>query len=405
MHFRTESRFTLFREMLTPVQRVPNPDDSISRKLEAMIAEGAVRPDPAQLAITRRFDHLLTELAGNRAQRKSNALGWLFASRKHEHPPLKGLYLYGGVGRGKTMLMDLFFETVPIQRKRRAHFHEFMADVHERIFKHRQKLKNGETRQADPMPPVASEIFAEARLLCFDEFSVTDIADAMILSRLFGELFAKGCVLVATSNVEPNDLYRDGLNRGLFLPFIDLLKTYTEIVPLDAGMDYRLAKMEGLPVWLSPMGPQADAALDRAWIHATAGLSVAAGEVAHKGRKIKVPAAANGCARFSFSDLCERPLGAADYLAILSHYRTIFIDHIPHLGPERRNEIKRFIMLVDTIYDHGARLFATAAAAPIDLLTAKKGTEGFEFDRTVSRLIEMQSEEYARNHHAETVAS
>lgn len=363
-----------------------------------MIAAGTLTRDPAQLVIAKRLDHLSSELAASRAQRKSNALGWLFSSRKTEQPPLKGLYLYGGVGRGKTMLMDLFFETVPIQRKRRAHFHEFMADVHERIFRHRQKLKNGETRQADPMPPVAAEILSEARLLCFDEFSVTDIADAMILSRLFGELFSKGCVLVATSNVEPGNLYKDGLNRGLFLPFIDLLKAHANIVPLDTATDYRLAKIEGLPVWSSPLGPEADAELDNAWTLATAGLTVNSAEVAFKGRKIVVPKAAGKCARFSFADLCEKPLGAADYLAILSQYRTIFVEHIPHLGPERRNETKRFIMLIDTIYDHGARLFASAAAAPVDLLTAKKGTEGFEFDRTVSRLIELQSKEYAANH-------
>ncbi|WP_426128113.1 cell division protein ZapE [Pararhizobium sp. PWRC1-1] len=384
---------------------MPNPEDSISRKLEAMIVAGTLTRDPAQLVIARRLDHLSSELAAGRAERKSNALGWLFASRKNEHPPLKGLYLYGGVGRGKTMLMDLFFETVPIKRKRRAHFHEFMADVHERIFMHRQKLKNGETRQADPMPPVAAEIFAEARLLCFDEFSVTDIADAMILSRLFGELFSKGCVLVATSNVEPGNLYKDGLNRGLFLPFINLLKAHADIVPLDTTTDYRLAKIEGLPVWSSPLGPDADAELDNAWKLATAGLTVTSAEVAFKGRKIVVPKAAGECARFSFADLCEKPLGAADYLAILSHYRTLFVEHIPHLGPERRNETKRFIMLIDTIYDHGARLFASAASAPIDLLTAKKGTEGFEFDRTVSRLIELQSKEYAANHHAASAVS
>ena len=384
---------------------MPNPQDSISRKLEALIAAGTLRRDQGQLSIARRLDLLSAELAAGRAERKSNALGWLFAARKSEHKPLKGLYLHGGVGRGKTMLMDLFFETVPIKRKRRAHFHAFMADVHERIFRHRQKLKAGETRQADPMPPVAAEIFAEARLLCFDEFSVTDIADAMILSRLFGELFSKGCVLVATSNVEPGDLYRDGLNRGLFLPFVGLLKAHADIMPLDAGTDYRLAKTEGLPVWTAPLGPEADEALETAWSLATAGLVVAPAKVAFKGRSITVPQAAGECARFSFADLCQKPLGAADYLAILTHYRTLFIEHIPHLTPERRNETKRFIMLVDTLYDHGARLFATAAAEPIDLLRVRKGTEGFEFDRTVSRLIEMQSHDYAQAHGFETADS
>ena len=384
---------------------MPNPQDSISRKLEALIAAGTLRRDPGQLAIARRLDHLSAELAAGRAERKSNALGWLFAARKSEHPPLKGLYLHGGVGRGKTMLMDLFFETVPIKRKRRAHFHAFMADVHERIFRHRQKLKAGETRQADPMPPVAAEIFAEARLLCFDEFSVTDIADAMILSRLFGELFSKGCVLVATSNVEPSNLYREGLNRDLFLPFVGLLKAHADIVPLDSGTDYRLAKTEGLPVWTAPLGAPADEALETAWSLATAGLVAAPAEVAFKGRMIAVPLAAGECARFTFADLCQKPLGAADYLAILTRYRTLFIEHIPHLTPERRNETKRFIMLIDTLYDHGARLFATAAAEPADLLMTKKGTEGFEFDRTVSRLIEMQSHDYAQAHGFETADS
>ncbi|MDQ0317929.1 cell division protein ZapE [Pararhizobium capsulatum DSM 1112] len=375
---------------------MPNSEDSISRKLEALIAEGAMRSDPAQQVIARKLDRLASDLTASRGERKSSALGWLFAARRPDHVPIKGLYLYGGVGRGKTMLMDLFFETVAIQRKRRAHFHEFMADVHDRIFQHRQKLKNGETKQADPIPPVASAIFAEARLLCFDEFTVTDIADAMILSRLFGELFSRGCVLVATSNVEPSNLYRDGLNRGLFLPFIDLLRAHAEIVPLDTQTDYRMLKTSGLPVWSAPMGPEADAVMDRSWKQATAGLAVAPAEIQHKGRTIVVPQAAGDCARFSFSDLCEKPLAAADYLAILSHYRVIFLDHVPHLGPERRNETKRFILLIDTIYDQGARFFASAAALPGDLLTARKDTEGFEFARTVSRLIEMQSEEYAQ---------
>ncbi|ASY58415.1 ATPase component BioM of energizing module of biotin ECF transporter [Sinorhizobium sp. CCBAU 05631] len=334
----------------------------------------------------------------SRPSRKANALGWLFAARKKDQAPVKGLYIHGGVGRGKTMLMDMFFDAVPIQRKRRAHFHEFMADVHERIYKHRQRLKNGETKQADPIPPVASELFAEARLLCFDEFSVTDIADAMILGRLFGELFAKGCVLVATSNVEPSELYRDGLNRGLFLPFIDLLKAHAELISLDTDTDYRLRKTDGNPVWLSPLGPEAEAAMDRAWYVATNGAPAGPAEIGRKGRMIRVPDAVGDCARFTFADLCAQPLGAADYLAILSHYRTIFLDHVPHLGPHMRNETKRFIMLVDALYDQGARLFASAAAEPERLLIAKKGIEGFEFDRTVSRLIEMQSEEYAAQH-------
>ncbi len=374
-------------------------EHGVSDRLTAMVAAGELRADPLQTAMALRFDALLEAIQAQRPARKTSALGWLFASRKPEKSAVpRGLYIHGGVGRGKTMLMDLFFALVPIKRKRRAHFHEFMADVHERIHQHRQKLKRGETKQADPVPPVAESLIAEARLLCFDEFSVTDIADAMILSRLFGELFARGCILVATSNVEPDNLYKDGLNRGLFLPFVDLLKKHVDIVALDSQTDYRLEKDEGLPVFRFPLGPDADEAMDRAWRRETAGLEVAPAAIGFRGRKIAVPAAAGRTARFTFADLCEKPHGAADYLAILKHYDTIFVDHIPFLGPDRRNETKRFINLVDTIYDQGARLFASAVAAPENLLVAKKGTEGFEFDRTVSRLIEIRSVEYAESH-------
>jgi cell division protein ZapE len=377
------------------------PNHGVSDRLQALVASGELKADPAQKAMAARFDRLLRDLHAQRPARKSSALGWLFASRKPEtvNAP-KGLYLYGGVGRGKTMLMDMFFEQARVKRKRRAHFHEFMADVHDRIHKHRQKLKAGETKQADPVPPVAESLIEEARLLCFDEFSVTDIADAMILSRLFGELFQRGCILVATSNVEPDNLYKDGLNRGLFLPFVDLLKQYVEIVPLDSLTDYRLEKDSGLPVFRYPLGPEADMAMDAAWRREVAGKTVSAETIAFRGRSITVPQAVGRAARFSFTDLCERPLAAADYLEILSHYDTLFVDHIPFLGADKRNETKRFINLVDTVYDHRVRLFASAAAAPEALLATRKGTEGFEFDRTVSRLIEIRSTEYLADHNA-----
>ena len=378
-----------------------HPDHRVADRLRALVASGELTPDPAQTAMAARFDRLLAELHAQRPARKSSALGWLFASRKPETMTVpKGLYIHGGVGRGKTMLMDMFFEQARIKRKRRAHFHAFMADVHDRIHQHRQKLKAGETKQADPVPPVAASLIEEARLLCFDEFSVTDIADAMILSRLFGELFQRGCILVATSNVEPDDLYRDGLNRGLFLPFVDLLKRHVEIVPLDSLTDYRLEKDSGLPVFRHPLGVEADMAMDAAWRRETAGMAVAPDTIAFRGRAIAVPQAAGHAARFSFADLCERPLGAADYLEILSRYDTLFVDHIPLLGAEKRNETKRFINLVDTIYDHRARLFASAAAPPEGLLVTRRGTEGFEFDRTVSRLVEIRSTEYLADHKA-----
>ncbi|WP_411036413.1 cell division protein ZapE [Shinella sp. BYT-45] len=378
-----------------------HPEHGVSDRLEALVSTGELKPDPAQRKMAERFDRLLGEVHAQRPARKSSALGWLFASRKPETASApKGLYIYGGVGRGKTMLMDMFFELAPVKRKRRAHFHEFMADVHERIHKHRQKLKAGETRQADPVPPVAASLIEEARLLCFDEFSVTDIADAMILSRLFGELFQRGCILVATSNVEPDNLYKDGLNRSLFLPFVDLLKRYVEIVPLDSLTDYRMEKDSGLPVFRHPLGEEADMAMDAAWRRETAGKAAGAQTISFRGRTIAVPQAAGRAARFSFADLCERPLGAADYLEILAHYDTLFVDHIPFLGADKRNETKRFINLVDTIYDHRVRLFASAAAAPQKLLVTRKGTEGFEFDRTVSRLIEIRSTEYLADHKA-----
>ncbi|MCO6184888.1 cell division protein ZapE [Rhizobium sp. L1K21] len=371
---------------------------SVSERLSALVAAGNLKSDPAQMEAAAAFDTVLGALKAAPLSSKSSALGWLFAKRaKKAHAP-EGIYLYGSVGRGKTMLMDMFFELAPVRAKRRAHFHEFMADVHERIHKHRQLLKEGKTKQADPVPPVAAQIRDEAQLLCFDEFTVTDIADAMILSRLFTELFARGCVLVATSNVVPDNLYPDGLNRGLFVPFIAILKEHVKVMSLDARTDYRLEKVKQLPVYITPADERADALMESAWHEVTAGNKASPAEIPMKGRSVRVPMAAGKVARFSFADLCDKPLGASDFLAIAERYHTVFVERIPLLDADKRNETKRFIILIDTLYDHGVRLFATAAAKPEELLVIRRGTEGFEFDRTASRLFEMQSEDYLAEH-------
>ena len=379
------------------MQPPPDYSNSVVERLESLVASGHLERDSQQLMIARRLDSVLTALKSRGPARKSSALGWLFAAKRNTDNPVRGLYIHGGVGRGKTMLMDMTFELAAVERKRRAHFHEFMADVHARIHAHRQKLKNGETRQADPVPPVAAALHDEAVLLCFDEFTVTDIADAMILSRLFAELFQRGSVLIATSNVEPDNLYRDGLNRQLFLPFVDLLKQYADVVPLDSPTDYRLEKTKSLPVWLTPLGPETEAKIDAAWHKLTDGVMPRAESIELKGREISVPAAALGAARFSFRDLCEKPLGASDYLAIAERYPTVFVEHIPVLTPQQGNATKRFINLIDTLYDNKVRLVASAEAMPDQLLPLRKGTVGFEFDRTVSRLFEMRSQDYVES--------
>ena len=376
------------------MEKIPDYTHSVAERLNLLVEAGTLQADDAQIEVAEALDSVLADLKSSKISSKASALGWLFAKRHKKQSPVRGLYIHGSVGRGKTMLMDMFFELAPIEKKRRAHFHEFMADVHERIFKHRQMLKSGETKQADPVPPVAAALREEALLLCFDEFSVTDIADAMILSRLFTELFAHGCILVATSNVEPDKLYPDGLNRGLFVPFIGMLKDYVRVLSLDARTDYRLEKTKRLPVFSYPLDDKADAVMDAAWLAVTDGKKALAEEIAMKGRTLTVPMASGKACRFKFSDLCERPLGAYDFLAIAERYDTVFIDHIPHMGPNNRNETKRFIILIDALYDHGVRLFASAVSQPEKLLTEKRGTEGFEFDRTESRLFEMQSQDY-----------
>ena len=380
------------------MQRVPDYNHSVVEQLNALTASGELKADAAQLGVAAHLDRILSDLKLRKPAKKKSALGWMFARKAAASPSIKGLYVHGSVGRGKTMLMDMFFQMAPVEKKRRCHFHEFMADVHNRVHAHRQKLKNGETKQADPIPPVAAQLLAEAELLCFDEFTVTDIADAMILARLFTELFANGCTLVTTSNVVPDNLYKDGLNRGLFLPFIDLLKQNVEVVSLDSPIDYRMEKVKSLPVYVTPLDGAADQAMDMAWHHLTAGQVVAPVEIEMKGRSVLVPRAAGRVARFTFRDLCEKPVGASDFLAIADRFDTVFIDHIPLLSADRRNETKRFIILIDALYDHTVRLFASAAAMPEDLLGTRKGAEGFEFDRTASRLFEMRSADYLALH-------
>jgi cell division protein ZapE len=368
--------------------------DSIRDRYAALVAAGEVEHDRGQANLVEMLARLETRLARHRLARKSSSLGWMFATRDSDAEPLKGLYIYGEVGRGKTMLMNLFFAASPVVRKRRVHFHEFMVDVHERIHDWRQRRRRGEVPGEDPIAPVAAALAEQAWLLCFDEFHVTDIADAMILGRLFRRLFEHGVVVVATSNVAPDELYRDGLNRSLFLPFIALIEGRMAVVRLVARTDFRLEKLGDAPVWHVPADAAAKRALDEAWRSLTAGNAAALRELLVKGHVVRVPQAAMGAARFGFADLCAQPLGAEDYLKIAHEFHTIVLDHIPVMDYAQRNEAKRFIALIDTLYDHAVKLVASAEAAPEALYRASEGFEAQEFKRTASRLIEMGSRSY-----------
>jgi cell division protein ZapE len=374
---------------------------SITAQYDAGVAAGRIESDAAQRVIVDMLAQLEARIVQYRLARKSSSLGWLFGSRENREAPIKGLYIYGDVGRGKTMLMDLFFDASPVVRRRRAHFHEFMLDVHERVFAFREKMKLGEHAGEDPIQLTANALAQEAWLLCFDEFHVTDIADAMILGRLFAQMFARGVVVVATSNLPPVDLYKDGLNRALFVPFIHMLEERMEVVRLDARTDFRLEKLGGLPVWYVPADKAADTALDEAWRRLAGGHRGTAQNLPLKGRAVHVPRAFMGVARFSFHDLCEESLAAADYLRIAREYHTIILDRIPVMDFDTRNAAKRFIILIDTLYDMNVKLIASAAAEPDGLYVADDGFEVAEFRRTASRLIEMRSQAYlARSHGA-----
>ncbi|HEY5126994.1 MAG TPA: cell division protein ZapE [Bradyrhizobium sp.] len=368
------------------------PSASFRAHYQALVSSGAIEPDAAQEEAAEALADLEQRLAGYKPVRKQGLLGRLFAD-KNGGPP-RGLYVHGEVGRGKTMLMDLFFQHSSVVHKRRAHFHEFMAEVHERIYGYRQNIARGEIADGDVMALTAASIFDEAWLLCFDEFHVTDIADAMILGRLFSKLFELGTVVVATSNVAPEDLYKGGLNRALFLPFIAQISAHMDLLQLDARTDFRLEKLAGVKMWLVPDDRDAAAALDWAWVKMTGNAKAKPRDISIKGRILHVPCSADGVARFSFADLCEKPLAASDYLRLAHDYHTIMIDRIPVMDYPERNAAKRFIALIDTLYDNAVKLMASAQADPLSLYLATEGHEANEFKRTASRLIEMGSESY-----------
>lgn len=357
----------------------------ISARLAALVAEGAISADGLQGEAARHFDRLAAELS---ARKPVGLLGkWLGGKADR----VRGIYLVGQVGRGKTMLMDLFFETVPETRKRRVHFHEFMDEMHAAIAAFRKSPK-GKADNADPVEAVTKPLIAEMRLLCLDEFQVSDITNAMLLGRLFEKLWAGGVTVVATSNTLPKNLYENGLNRQLILPFIAALEAECETVMLDGPKDYRRLKFAGAEVYRFGTGPEVDAEMDRLWLRLSGGQKGHPAVLHSLGRDIPVPLAAMGAARFSFAELCDKPLGARDYVRLAHAYDALMIEHVPQFDRTKSNAAKRFILLVDTLYDRGVKLCASFATA-LDQLGEDDKTRA-EFQRCVSRLVEMQSDSY-----------
>lgn len=370
----------------------------------ALISAGEIAADPAQALAAEALDALAHAVKSRRPPGKRGGLLARILPGASDDAP-RGIYIHGDVGRGKSMLMDLFFHSVAVPQKRRVHFNAFMMETHARIHEWRKlsprdrAARSEYVREAgdDPIAPVARRIADEARLLCFDEFQVTDVADAMILGRLFEQLFAFGVVVVLTTNTEPERLYEGGLNRQLFLPFIALIQQRLAVLHLDSDRDYRLNRMAGLDLYLTPLGPKADAGMDAAWRKLTDCDTGAPMTLTVLGRSFTVPHAHKGVARFTFSELCERPLGAADYLALAEHFHTLLLDRIPVIDPDNRNEARRLTLLIDTLYDEKVKLICSAAAPPDALHVA--GDSAAAFKRTASRLLEMQSVDYLKLGH------
>ena len=380
----------------------------------ALEADGEIHADADQLKLVEKFEDLYAHLLvyGDTMRKDFSASGLQLSSflpwRNNQPTPPKGIYIHGGVGRGKSMLMDLFYKTAPIKRKNRVHFHEFMLDIHARLKVWRKLSVNervaagGRASEDDPIPAIARQIAVESTLICFDELQVSDITDAMVLGRLFRQLLDLGVVLITTSNRIADDLYKDGLNRQLFMPCIDMIKDNLISVSLDGPTDYRLDRLTGLQTFYTPVNEETTTALRKAFFKLTDrnvddAAKVPSAELSVMGRSLFVPKSARGVAVFSFKRLCANPLGAADYLMIARHYHTVIMVAIPKLGPEKRNEAKRFVTFIDALYEQGVKFLCSADVQPHELYTGGDGS--FEFDRTVSRLMEMQSQDYlARGH-------
>jgi cell division protein ZapE len=361
---------------------------SVRTAYRERLSSGDIKPDAAQEAALDALSRLEGDL--------NDAAEPTFRAFFRKPKPIQGVYLWGPVGRGKSMLMDLFFASAPVEKKRRAHFHAFMAEVHALIDAWRKgdvaarKAKFGQAKGDDPIVPTAELIAEDARLLCFDELQVTDIADAMILGRLFEALFARGVVLVATSNRPPDDLYKNGINRQLFVPFIDMLKERMELVAVRGPTDFRLDRLRAGKVWFTPIDPDNERQFDQLWADMLDGSAETGATVEVLGRKLYLPHATGGLLRASFASLCNEALGPQDYLAIAQRFDTVFLEDIPKLTPARRDAARRFVTLIDALYEAGARLVALAAAEPDHLYP--EGDGAFEFERTASRLHEMRSQ-------------